>query len=105
MIVPEGQTDFFRFGLDGTRTSHHGLRSDPSNAPKPDQTDAVLIPHPTALLHHEILPQRSPGIGSATACGHAELTTTQLYADMAASSLKAAIATFSVGGDSTAGAV
>ena len=30
--------------------------------------------------------------------GHAELTTTQLYADMVASDLKAAIATFSVGG-------
>jgi integrase len=46
--------------------------------------------------------------------GHAELTTTQLYADMVASDgssttprrrLKAAIATFSVAGDSTVGAV
>ena len=37
--------------------------------------------------------------------GHAELSTTQLYADMVASDLKSAIATFSVGGGSTAGAV
>ena len=34
--------------------------------------------------------------------GHAELTTTQLYADMDASDLKAAIATFSVAGGANA---
>ena len=37
--------------------------------------------------------------------GHAELTTTQLYADMVASDLKAAIATFSVAGGAEARAL
>jgi integrase len=46
----------------------------------------------------ELFRNRVPAPAVQRLAGHAELTTTQLYADMVASDLKAAIATFSVAG-------